>query len=110
MSQVRWAERRECGQPKRRGQRAALWRALPVLVLCVQHSWEGNGLSTEMKRMEKVTCSEGFLKPLISCGGNSSTKGSARGLGRGDWALGSELREPQGGRLTQRAIMAGLPC
>lgn len=79
-------------------------------VLFVQHSSEGNGLSTE-ERMEKVTCSEGFLKPPISCGGSSaSSPRSARGLDRDDCVLGSELREPRGGRLTQQAIMVGLPC
>lgn len=33
------------------------------------------------ERMEKVTCSQGFLKPLISCGGGSGSASSAEAPG-----------------------------
>lgn len=33
----------------------------------------GKWLKHREERMEKVTCSEGFLKPLISCGGSASS-------------------------------------
>lgn len=85
-----------------------------VCMAFLRGKWPKHG---EDERMEKVTHSESFLKPLISCGSSSGssssanpTEGSIRGLGRGDCTLGSEVGEPQDGRLTQQAIMVGLPC
>lgn len=117
MPQLRQAERQECDKPKGKGQPACCPLEGPPCPGAVCTAFLGGKWPKhrEDERMEKVTRSEGFLKPLIShgSGGNSSassTDGSARGLGRGDCALGSELGEPQGGRLTQQAIMVGLPC